>query len=341
MSYRLSELNEKGVPSLLEGIERADDWRTKMARTREVWLEYVGGIPEPVPTSYEVTSEVREADHVRRHVIYRTSHGDAVTAFLLVPNAVAEGRIDTRSPAVMALHPTYPTGKERIASTGGGENRMYALELVARGYVVLAPDLMGAGERVFDGYRAYDSAPFYEAWPEWSTVGKNIVDHRHGVDLLCGLDVVDPERIGAIGHSFGGYNAYFLATMDPRIKAIVSSCGFSPFTGDPHPQHWGHREYWYTHLPKVTADLEADRVPFEFHEIVALCAPTPFFNYSAQSDAIFPHWEAVAQAMLDLHRAYAWLGSEDRFLSLLGAGAHDFPPLVREAAYGFLDAWLR
>ena len=36
---------------------------------------------------------------------------------------------------------------------------------------------------------------------------------------------MNADAIGAIGHSFGAYNAYFLAPFDARVKAIVASCG--------------------------------------------------------------------------------------------------------------------
>jgi dipeptidyl aminopeptidase/acylaminoacyl peptidase len=43
------------------------------------------------------------------------------------------------------------------------------------------------------------------------------------VDLLQSLDFVDPERIGAIGHSMGSITTYLTMALDPRIKAGVRS----------------------------------------------------------------------------------------------------------------------
>ncbi len=37
------------------------------------------------------------------------------------------------------------------------------------------------------------------------------------------------KRIGVIGHSLGGHNAIFTATFDERLKAVVTSCGFTGF----------------------------------------------------------------------------------------------------------------
>lgn len=291
-----------------------------------------------MPTRVRVLSETREADHVRQKIVYATAYDDEVTAYLLIPNAALESK--KRCPAVIALHPTNAQGKDSIATSQGRANRMYALELVSRGYVVLAPDALTSGDRIYPGLREFRDAPFYKQHPTWSTVAKNITDHRQGVDVLAAHELVDADRIGAIGHSFGAYNAYFLAGADDRIKAVVSSCGFSPFTGSPDPGHWGVRN-WYTHLPRLTDDLKAGRVPFEFHEIVALAAPTPMFFYAAQGDKGFSHWQSIGSCFVDLRGLYKWMDADERFVSLIGVGDHDFPEPIRKMSYDFLDRWLK
>ncbi len=60
-----------------------------------------------------------------------------------------------------------------------------------------------------------------------SATVKAVWDNMRAVDLLRSLPEVDPERIGAIGHSLGGHNAIFTAVFDERIKVVVSSCGFT------------------------------------------------------------------------------------------------------------------
>ncbi|NOU73233.1 prolyl oligopeptidase family serine peptidase [Paenibacillus sp. LMG 31458] len=342
MAYVLSQINQMGIPPLLHRIESYEQWIEKLSEVRRIWLDYIGELPARVPVRVQVKSQSKQSSHTRFHVEYDTVYGDRITAYILIPDENVSNRPRNAGyPAVIALHSTNEQGKDFIALSTGGTNRMYAVELVERGYVVLVPDALTAGERIYPGRAAFESEPFYEQYPEWSTVAKNLTDHLQGIDVLCSLDYVNPNAIGAIGHSFGGYNAYFLAGMDDRIKAVVSSCGFSPFTGDPHPEHWGYRPYPYTHIPKVSADLQQDRIPFEFHEIVALCAPTPFLNYAGQDDHIFPHWKSVGEGMLELSRLYRWLGKEDRFQSYLGTGGHDFPEEIRMLAYLFLDQWLK
>jgi len=340
--YTLSELNKTGLPPLLDGISSMEEWERKLERIRRTWLSYIGEIPAEVPVNVRVRSETKLPGHIRLHIEYDTVYGDRVTAFLLIPSANGEMPDSAdRYPAVLALHPTNQTGKRDIATYPGKKDRTYAIELAERGYVVLAPDALTAGERIYPGLAPFQSGPFYEQYPKWTTVAKNIIDHMQGVSVLESLGYVNAEAIGAIGHSFGSYNAYFLAGFDKRVKAIAASCGVSPFALDPNPEHWGVRADWYTHIPKITPDLLQDRVPFEFHEIIALCCPTPYFNYSAQEDQIFPHWKSVGDAMVEIAGLYEWHGAGDRFVSMLGSGPHDFPPLVRQMAYSFLDRWLK
>ncbi|WP_189021914.1 alpha/beta hydrolase family protein [Paenibacillus albidus] len=304
-------------------------------------MDYIGGLPASVPVRLKINSQSKSQGHDRFHVQYDTVYGDKVTAYLLIPNGNEGNHTPGRRfPAVIAMHPTIEQGKDDIALSAGRKNRKYAIELVERGYVVLAPDALTAGERIYPGHAAFNSELFYGQHPGWSTVAKNITDHRQGIDVLCSLEDVNPNAIGAIGHSFGAYNAYFLAGADDRIQAVVSSCGFSPFTGDPNPEHWTHRSYPYTHIPKISADLKQDQVPFDFHEIIALCAPTPFFSYAGQDDHIFPHWKSIGEGNQELKKLYRRLGKDDNFQSFIGAGGHDFPKEIRMLAYLFLDQWL-
>ncbi|RKN64178.1 alpha/beta hydrolase family protein [Paenibacillus ginsengarvi] len=247
-------------------------------------------------------SKAEFADHSRLHIRYGTANGDEVTAYLLHPSDLRAEPL----PAVLALHPTVGNGKEDTATVQGRNNRRYGLELAQRGYVVLAPDTITAGERA---------------------------------SSLCALPEVDPGRIGAIGHSLGGYNSFFLAGLDDRVRAFVSSCGFCTFAGDPTPNRWGHRD-WFSHIPRLTEDLNRGEVPFEFHEIAALAAPIPAFYYSGQQDLIFPNWQSYSQGMERLFELYRLLDKADSFHYVMTNGGHDFPDAVRQMAYAFLDRHL-
>lgn len=342
MAYQLTKLHYNGLPSLMEEGMTREAWAGKLEHIRETWTQWIGGVPvqDKVPVEIRYIEETQFDDHRRLRIAYPTVYGDEITAYLLIPNEAREEDQGTW-PAILALHPTHVSGKDCISTHEGRVNRTYGLELVQRGYVVLAPDALTAGERIYAGHNSFESAPFYEQFPEWTTVGKNIIDHIQSVDVLCSLGYVNADSIGAIGHSFGAYNAYFLAPFDDRIKAIVSSCGVSPFARNDDAGHWGQRASWYSHIPKLSMELANNRVPFEFHEVISLCAPTPMMIYGGQQDHIFPHWVSVGETLIELAKLYKWLEAEEKFVGQLGAGGHDFPPSVRLTAYNFLDQWLK
>lgn len=343
--YRLEKLDAEGIPAVLAGVSSPLQWEQKRAAILAAWIDYMGGLPERPPLEWQVVKEEMFDDHLRQTVVYNTVYGDQVTAYLLLPLKAldAEGRAveGKRFAAILALHTSNEFGKAMIATKEGRKNRTYGLELVRRGYIVLAPDIITAGDRIYPGYRHFDTTAFYLKHPEWTSVGKNLTDHLQAMDLLATHPLVDPQRIGAIGHSLGGYNAYFIASVDKRLAALVSSCGVCPFSGSPEhiKGHWAKRRY--THFPQYTEDLEKGQVPFEFNEIMALAAPVPQFYYATQEDAIFPHWEAVAQCFLDLQKLYEFLGIRQNLVTLMGDGGHDFPPAIRQMAYAFLDSYLQ
>lgn len=334
MTYSLEKLEQTGLPSLIGQAENKIDWEHKKLSLNDVWKRTVKQLAFPIYPTYQILSEEKEKKHVRRKIIYQTGDGDQVTANLLVPlNA------SFPCPAVLALHPTERLGKDDISHPRGRKSRRYGMELADRGYVVLAPDSITAGDRVKEGAEPFQTKSFYEDHPEWTAAGKMISDHKQGIELLCSLKEVDKERLGAIGHSLGGYNSFFLSSMDSRIKAVVCSCGLSVFTGDPEKNRWGKRE-WFSHFPELTPLTDSGIIPFEFHEILALHAPRPLFVWMTMNDAIFPHWKQIAEGLSHLDELYKRLGVTDKFEGFIGNKGHDFPDNIRELSYQFLDKWL-
>jgi hypothetical protein len=91
------------------------------------------------------------------------------------------------------------------------------------------------------------------------------------------------------------------------------------------------------HFPDLRDYLRAGIVPSDLHEVMALCAPRPLFNYSAKKDHTFPSWSAVDAALDQVAELYELLGASGSFERVDGEGEHDFPPEVRERAYQWLD----
>jgi dienelactone hydrolase len=208
----------------------------------------------------------------------------------------------------------------------GNRNLSYAAELAERGFVTLVPDYPNFGDYKVDPY----------AMGYASTTMKGIWNHQRAVDLLQSLPEVDPGRIGAIGHSLGGHNAIFVAVYDPRIKAIVSSCGFNAF-----PKYrkgnltgWSHQGY----MPRIAERYGADpsRMPFDFPDLVRALAPRPVFINAPLGDSNFDV-SGVKDCVEAARPLYALLGAAEALIAVHPDCGHDFPPEVREQAYRFLQ----
>lgn len=296
-----------------------------------------------------ILAENQRKGYKEMKIQFPSGTGDTIKGYLLVPDGVTGS---SPHPAIIGMHSTGPGASQTVGLTPK-KNRCYGMELAQRGYVILAIDTIAAGERVYPGYEQYYTNEFYNQYPRWSAMGKMIFDHKRGLDYLCSLDIVDQNRLGCIGHSLGGYNSFFLHAFDPRIKAAVSSCGFSPMGSTNSPFQFVRGD-WFVHFNPASRDyIRAGMIPCDMHEVMALCAPRPLFNYSAKQDAIYypttvqkgnnfsEWWNTVDEALNQVSKIYEMHGAADRFVRMERDGGHDFPPDIREKAYLWLDKLLR
>ena len=272
-----------------------------------------------VPLDLQVHDETRLEKHTRKTVSFAVEEGDRVPAFLLVPHG-----LKGRAPAMLCLHQTTKIGKMEPAGMGI-KNLAYAAELADRGFVTIAPDYPNYGDYKVDPYaRGYASATMKGIW-----------NHMRAVDLLQSLPEVDPARIGAIGHSLGGHNSIFVAVFDPRIRAVVSSCGFNAFPKymKGNLKGWSHKGY----MPRIAELYGADpaKMPFDFPDLVRSLAPRALFINAPVGDSNF-EVSGVKDCVEAARPLYASLGAADRLVAVHPDCGHDFPPEVREQAYAFL-----
>jgi len=88
--------------------------------------------------------------------------------------------------------------------------------MAAKGYIVVAPNRRG-----MPGYGV--------AWNEqisgdWG--GQNMQDYLSAIDEVSKEDFVDNDRLGAVGASYGGYSAFYLAGHhDNRFKTFIAHDG--------------------------------------------------------------------------------------------------------------------
>jgi pimeloyl-ACP methyl ester carboxylesterase len=122
---------------------------------------------------------------------------------------------------------TYPL---LVFSHGNGgvrhQSSMLLDHLASHGYIVASPDHTGnAGVTVQpDGIVVFDKTMRSLSMQDRPIDARFVIDQLLRAAATQGNwleGALDKERIGALGHSFGGYTVCQLAGMDPRVKAIL------------------------------------------------------------------------------------------------------------------------
>ncbi|MBT6904009.1 MAG: alpha/beta hydrolase [Gemmatimonadetes bacterium] len=300
------------------------DWEVKRDRALAAMQEVMGPLPgeeKRCALEVEVEEVVDCGSYVRQLLSYSAEPGGRVPAFLLVPKG------DGPFPAVLCPHPTSNTeGHKVVVGLSEKPNRSYASELAERGFITLAP--------------SYPLLANYQ--PDWRALGyesatmKAIWDNMRGLDLLEEMDGVAAGGFGSIGHSLGGHNSIYTAVFDPRIKAVVSCCGFDSYQDykDGDIDGWASDRY----MPKLLHYALAD-IPFDFHDMVAALAPRPFLAVAPLRDANFK-WQSVDRIAAAAARVFALYGAQDALAVEHPDCEHDFPDAMRELSYQLFEQHL-
>ena len=114
---------------------------------------------------------------------------------------------------------------------------------------------------------------------------------NNALDALTGNPLIDKEKIGLIGHSFGGYETDFIATRSNRFAAYISGSGHSDIV-------WAANAFNYNFLFPDYVRIEANMYKMG----------VPFFKDKAlylQNNPVY-HAEKVSAPVL------LWSGNEDQ-----------------------------
>jgi dienelactone hydrolase len=312
-----------------------EDWQRRRERMQRRVLDYFGTGPDEPPTlEPELGPEEPGPGYVRRRVSYQVEPGARVPAYLFLP----EGQTAPR-PTVLCYHGTNPVGKEAVS--GLRVNQNYAVELAQRGYVTLAPDQWASGERQGVDDQPLHSGNLYARHPEWSVEGKTAWDHMRAVDFLEQLPQADATRLGAIGLSRGGRATIYHMLMDERVKAGVPACGTPPYRSDPRLARLAAADRFVT-VPKAVEEIRRGRLPgYDIHEAIALIAPRPLLLISPFVDQFAPHGRALSDLAEKVGELYRFLGAGNNFARFVHGEGHNTGPILRAAAYAWLDYHLK
>jgi hypothetical protein len=282
-----------------------------------------------VPVAWRVLSSTNGPGWVLQDIRFAADPGDEVPAWLLLP-AAATTNTARAFPAVLALHQTHAAGRNVVVGLGNSPDDEYGLELVQRGYVVLAPPYPHLA----------DYAPDLKGWT--SGTMKAVWDNSRGLDLLASLPCVATNRgFGVIGHSLGGHNGLFTAAFDTRISVIATSCGFDSFRDyfDGREGVWQPGRGWCQdrYMPRLAQYRgRLAEIPFDFSQVLAAIAPRPVFVNAPLDDSNF-RWRSVDRVVAEARELAAKAGTPARISVEHPDVPHRFPPELRQQAYRLLD----
>ena len=295
--------------------------------SRETLRQLLGTFPDPCPSAAEIIDTVDLGDLRREKVRFQVEPGETATGYLFVPKARREP-----GPAVLALHQhagQFHLGKSEPAGLDGNPEQHYALELARRGYVTFTFDFICFEDRRHPSLEGgnYERFEFTRRICAGSSLqAKMTSDAVRALDYIADRPEVDATRIGCVGHSLGGQQTLFLAALDERVKAAISSCGFASY------QTIFRDAINHNFSAYVPGILNHG----DLGDVLALVAPRAFRLSVGNADRIFP-FDGIRATVERAQEAYRAGGVEDRLVLDAVDGGHAFSDALRERAYNWLD----
>ncbi len=260
-----------------------------------------------------------------------------------------------RRPVVIALH-----------GTGGSKANLFALgrKLATNGFVAVAIDARYHGERrsSVKGTEEYQNA-ILRAWrntQEHPLYYDTVWDVMRLVDYLQTRKDVDAKRIGLIGISKGGIEAYLAAAADPRIAVVVPCLGVQSFRWALEHNAWPARVGTIPTAFDVAAKAAGvtspdvafvksfyDRVvpgiygAFDGPAMLPLIAPRPLLVINGDSDSLTP-LPGLKECTDAAQNAYVAARAEDRFaVRIQEHTGHQVTLESERAAIQWFVRWLK
>ena len=297
---------------------------------RDKILHMIGGLPtEKTDLHPQITGKIEMDSFSVQKLIFESVPGIYVTALLYLPTDHS-----IRHPAVLLPAGHSPNGKNYYQDI--------CQRLAKRGYVVIAWDPIGQGERSQFWDAKAGKSRFNLICAEHAVLGNlaylagtnlarwEIWDGIRALDYLLTRPEVDAERISIVGTSGGGTQTAYIAALDKRIKVVVPSC-------------------FITALPmrvfnRIFADPDSDPEQDLFGMIsdgvdhpglLLLMYPRPVLVAAAVLD-FFPI-EGTRKSFREVRAFYDRFHHADRISLTEGYHAHQFSPENQRAAIDFLD----
>ena len=313
-------------------VDSISDFEENRRDVRDRFLDAIGGLPDKkTPLNAQCTGKIDRGSHTIEKIVYQSLPEFYVTAALYVPKGLGEP-----NPAVLFLCGHSDSGKAYPVY------QAVCVDLVTNGFVVLAMDPPGQGERwqyldPVNGVRIVGgcTTEHTHAGLQFVACGASLARHFiwdgiRAVDYLTERREVDPDRIGVTGNSGGGTQTCYLMLCEPRLAAAVP-CTF-PMT---------LRHYHKTGQPQDSEQIVYKcfvRGPEHVDYITGL-APKPVMIGAAAYD-YFPI-EGTLETYARARSVYRLYGAEEKISMTVSPSTHAYSPVLRQAAVNWFKIHLK
>lgn len=311
-------------------LRTPEEIRERQGRVRAKFIELLGGFPQKTPLNARITGTLARGAYRIEKLVFESMPRFYVTANVYVPERGAGP-----FPAVLGTAGHSESGKAQW-----NYQRAW-IEMARRGFVVLALDPPGQGERVQYWDTDLGRSRIGAGTPEHTLAGLQCIltgtnvaryfmwDDIRAVDYLVTRKDVDATRIAVAGNSGGGMQSAYLAMLEPRLAAAAPSCYMTSseaLWSDPGPQD----------AEQTVAGFLASGLGLA--DFALAFAPRPFLFLTATRD-FFPIAGARA-TFEETRRVYELLGARDRVDFFEHDDIHGWWTPRREATYRWFERWL-
>ncbi|GAB4062317.1 dienelactone hydrolase family protein [Uliginosibacterium sediminicola] len=299
--------------------------------------------PERTPFNAVVLDEQDRGSYLARKVVFNVTAESRVQALLLVPKGKGP------FPAALMLHDhgsKFDIGKEKLIETWGNDARLESSkawakkyfserfpgdELAKRGYVVLATDALGWGDRAalaFDIQQAVAANAFNLGS---SLAGIMALEDARSADFLATQAQVDKKRVAVVGFSMGAFRAWQVAALSDSITAgvVVNWLATTEGLMVPGNNQLKGASAWNMLHPGVLRYLD-------FPDVASLAAPKPMLFFAGEKDPLFPV-DSVKASYDKLHKVWGAWKADDKLDTRMLPGGHEFIKDTQDTAYDWLD----
>lgn len=312
----------------------------RQAWVRETFWKLIGGSLERTPLNARVTGAFDREGYRVEKVVYDSRPQIFISANLYLPTAGSA---------------PYPGVLFQMGHSQNGKayaSYQKCCQALARlGYVVLAFDPMGQGERIAYPDSSGTDTRLGSADDEHSVPGRQMLlvgetatryqlwDAIRSLDYLAAHPSVDPKRLASTGQSGGGTLTMLLACVDDRLAAAAVSSG--------NTENLANRNF---NAPGSTDDAEQDLigsgpVGFDRWDLLYPIAPKPLLIEVSAHDffgTYSPRYlEDGHEQYARLAGVYQILGHPDRLAWRATPLPHGLTYSLRLEIYNWFERWLK